>query len=483
MAKHYLAVDLGASSGRTIVGTYDKGKLSLKEMNRFWNGPTEINGRLQWDFVHLFRNIQEGMVLAKKEYGDGLISMGVDTWGVDFGLIDSDGKLLGNPVHYRDARVNGMFEKVFERVPKEEVFAQTGIQFMELNSLYQMMALTLENSFQYKAADKVLFVPDLLNYWLTGNMTAERTFASTTQFYNPVTKDWSYDLLEQAGMRTDLFAELVDPGVVIGDVDGLPVVTVGSHDTASAFAAVPVTEGENSAFLSSGTWSLLGAELPEPVINDDVLAVNFTNEVGVCDTIRFLKNLSGLWIIQELRRVWAEEGHEYGWDEMAEMALLSKPFGFFINPGDDLFVAPGDMAIRIQDYCERTGQERPETHGQVLRTAYEGLALLYADAFQDLERLSGKNLDVLRIVGGGCLNKTLNQFAADAIGCKVITGPIEATAIGNLVMQMFAMGDIQTLEEGREIIRNSFAEESETYDPMDVAEWEIAMDKWRAICK
>jgi len=483
MAKHYLAVDLGASSGRTIVGTLEEGKLTLKEMNRFWNGPTEINGRLQWDFVHLFRNIQEGIALAKKEYGAGLVSMGIDTWGVDFGLMDSDGKLLGNPVHYRDARVNGMFEKVFERVPKEEVFKQTGIQFMELNSLYQMMALTLEDSFQYKAADKVLFVPDLLNYWLTGNMTAERTFASTTQFYNPVTKDWAYDLLEKAGMRSDLFAKLVDPGDVVGDVDGLPVVAVGSHDTASAFAAVPVTVDEQSAFLSSGTWSLLGAELPEPVINDDVLAVNFTNEVGVCDTIRFLKNLSGLWIIQELRRVWAEQGHEYEWGEMAEMALLAKPFGFFIDPGDEVFVAPGDMAIRIQDYCDRTGQETPKTHGQILRTAYEGLALLYGDAYETLERLSGKSLETLRIVGGGCLNTTLNQFAADATGRKVVTGPIEATAIGNLVMQMLAMGDIESLDEGRSIIRNSFAEESETYEPMDVEEWKDAMEKWREIRK
>ncbi|MBN2785308.1 MAG: rhamnulokinase, partial [Pontiellaceae bacterium] len=369
MAKHYLAVDLGASSGRTIVGTLENGKLSLKEMNRFWNGPTEIGGTLYWDFVHLFRCIQEGITLAKKEYGDGLVSMGIDTWGVDFGLIDEDGSLLGNPVNYRDSRTAGMFEQVFERVPKSEVFAQSGIQFMELNTLYQMMALSLSNAFQYRSAQKMLFVPDLLNYWLTGEMKAERTFASTSQFYNPVTKDWAYDLLEKLGIRTDLFAELVDPGTVIGDAGGLPVVAVGSHDTASAFAAVPVKEGEYCAFLSSGTWSLLGTELAEPVINPAALEANFTNEVGVCDTIRFLKNLSGLWIIQELRRCWNEQDCDYSWHAMEHMALEAEPFAFFIDPSDEVFVAPGDMPGRIQDYCERTGQGRPETHAQILRAA------------------------------------------------------------------------------------------------------------------
>lgn len=481
MAKHYLAVDLGASSGRTIVGTLDNGKLTLKEMNRFWNGPTEINGTLYWDFVHLFRNITEGLSLAFKEYGDQISSMGIDTWGVDSGLLDADGKLLGNPVNYRDRRTAGMFEKVFEKVPKREVFAQTGLQFMELNSLYQYMAMTLEDSVQYKTADKMLFVPDLLNYWLTGKMAAERTFASTSQFYNPVTKDWAVDLLERLGIRTDLFAELVDPGTVIGETSGLPVVAVGSHDTASAFAAVPVMPDEHCAFLSSGTWSLLGTELPEPVINEDVLAANFTNEVGVCDTIRFLKNLSGLWVIQELRRVWMEQGHDYTWDEMAEMALLSKPFKFLIDPSDEVFLAPGDMPSRIQEACVRTGQGKPEKHGEILRAAYESLALLYTDAFETLEKLSGRTLNVLRIVGGGCKNMTLNQFAADATGRKVITGPVEATAIGNLVMQMLAMGDIQSLEEGREIIRNSFEHESETYEPQDVAEWRGALEKWRTI--
>ena len=483
MARHYIAVDLGASSGRTIVGTLENGILTLKEMNRFWNGPTEINGTLYWDFVHLFRSIQDGVTLAKKEFGDGLVSMGIDTWGVDFGLIDKQGKLLGNPVNYRDARTNGMTEKVFAAVGKETVFQQTGIQFMQLNTLYQLYSLAQSKDAQYLQADKLLFVPDLLNYWLTGKMATERTFASTSQMYNPVTKDWAFDLLEQLNIRTDLFAPFADPGTVLGEYKGLPVVNVGSHDTASAFAAVPVAEGEQCAFLSSGTWSLLGTELPKPVINKDILAANFTNEIGVCDTVRFLKNLSGLWIMQEIRRTWAEQGFDYTWDEMADMAMLSKPFEFFINPGDDVFVAPGDMPARIQDYCERTGQKRPQERGQILRTAYEGLALLYADTYGTLEKLTGKKMDVLRIVGGGCQNKNLSPFAASATGRKVITGPVEATAIGNLIVQMLAMGDIASLDEGREIVRNSFAHESKTFLPQDVEAWQAALEKWRSVVR
>ena len=483
MKKHYLAVDLGVSSGRTIVGTLEDGKLTLKEMNRFWNGPTEIRGTLLWDFVHLFRNIKEGIALAKKEYGEGLVSMGIDTWGVDFGLFNADGRLMGNPVNYRDARTTGMMEKVFERVPAEEVFAQSGIQFMGINTLYHMMALAESDSVQYKAAEKMLFSPDLLNYWLTGKMVAERSIASTSQFYNPVTRDWAYDMLERLGLRTDIFPELVDPGTVIGDADGIPVIAVGGHDTASAFAAVPVVEGEQCAFLSSGTWSLLGTELDEPVINEASLAANFTNEVGVCDTIRFLKNLSGLWMIQELRRVWNEQDYDYSWAAMEHMALESQPFEFFIDPSDELFIAPGDMAGRIQDYCERTGQERPETHAQIIRAAYEGLALLYASVYETLEELSGRTLDTLRIVGGGCKDTLLDQLAANATGRKVITGPTEATATGNLIMQMLAMGDIQSLGEGRQIIRNSFAEEAGVYEPQDSEIWKSALKKWCKICR
>lgn len=478
-SKHYLAADLGASSGRTIVGTFDGARLSLQEINRFWNGPTKVNGTLHWDALHLLRNIQDGVALAQKQFGDGLVSMGVDTWGVDFGLLDGQGNLLGNPVHYRDARTDGIMEQVFDAVGKESVYNATGIQFMSLNSLYQLAALAQLDHTAYRYATHLLFMPDLFGFWLTGNRTANRTIASTSQFYNPVTRDWAFDLLESLRLRTDLFAPLTDAGEIIGDFDGIRVVSVGGHDTASAFAAVPVKDSENSAFLSSGTWSLLGVERPDPLINADALAAGFTNEVGVCDTIRFLKNISGLWIIQELRRVWAEQGQDYSWGQMATMALEAEPFAFSINPDDECFATPGDMAARIRDYCERTGQGIPQTHGQILRVAYEGLALLYADTHEVLEEQSDRSFDVLRIVGGGCQNKTLNQFASNALNRPVITGPIEATAIGNIIMQMLAMGDIASLAEGREMIRNSFAHEFKTFLPQDVEAWQAALIQWK----
>ena len=418
MKKHYMAVDLGASSGRVIVGTLEEGKLSLKQMNRFWNGPTEVNGTLHWDFIHLFRNIKEGVALAQKEYGDTLISMGVDTWGVDFGLIDADGKLIGNPVNYRDSRTEGMFEKVFGTVPKEKVYEQTGIQFMELNTLYQLMALSDADSAQYKAADKLLFSPDLLGYWLTGNMVSERTIASTSQFYNPETNDWAYDLLEELGIRTDLFAELVDPGTVLGDYEGIPVVSVCGHDTACAFAAVPVENEEKAAFMSSGTWSLLGAELFAPVISGESLAADFTNEVGVQKSIRFLKNMCGSWILQELKRCWNEQGCNYGWPEMDALCDAAESLQYLIDPSDALFLTPGDMPTRIQDYCEKTGQGRPESHGAIIRCYYESMALLYADAFHGLEKISNSSFDALRIVGGGSQNFALDQFVANGIGAQ-----------------------------------------------------------------
>ena len=483
MANHYVAVDLGASSGRTIVGSLEDGKLTLREMNRFWNGATEIGGTLYWDFVHIFRNIQEGISLAKNAFGDGLVSVGIDTWGVDFGLLGPQGQLLENPVNYRDSRTAGMMDQVFARVPREKVFASTGIQFMEINTLYQLMALSLEDALPYRSAKTLLFSPDLLNYWLTGEQINERTIASTSQAYDPVKRDWARDMLQKLGIRNDLFARLVDPGTVIGETDGLPVVAVGSHDTASAFAAVPVGEGESSAFLSSGTWSLLGTEESTPIINEESLAANFTNEAGVCDTVRFLKNLSGLWIIQELRRVWNEQGGDYSFAALADLALEAEPFGFFVDPLDGRFAAPGDMAARISGYCGETGQARPESHAQMLRATLEGLAFVYTEVLGDLEKLIGRTLDTVRIIGGGCQHTLLNQMTASATGRKVVTGPIEATAIGNLVMQMLAMGDIASLAEGRAIVRESFAHESETYLPEDQPAWKTAQQQWCSHCR
>lgn len=483
MKKQYIAIDLGASSGRTMVGTLENGRLTLQEVNRFWNGPTEIGGTIYWDFLHIYRHIQEGIAMARKAFGTDLASIGIDTWGVDFGLVGPDGRLLENPVHYRDSRTAGMMEAAFERVPKAEIFASTGIQFMELNTLYQLMALARRDALPYRSASTLLFSPDLLNYWLTGRQFNERTIASTSQFYNPVTGDWAHELLEKLGIRGDLLADLVDPGTVIGETQGLPVVAVGSHDTASAFAAVPVEDGEHCAFLSSGTWSLLGTEEENPIISAESLAANFTNEAGVCDTVRFLKNLSGLWILQELRREWNEQGCDYSFTALSDLALGAEPFGFFIDPLDARFVAPGDMAVRLADFCLDTGQACPQTHGQFLRAVLEGLAFVYADELEHLVELTGRPLETLRIIGGGCRNALLNQLTANATGKKVITGPVEASAIGNILVQMLALGDIANLAQGRALVRDSFAHESATYRPENASVWNAARVRWQACCR
>ncbi len=476
-----LAVDIGASSGRTILGTLAEGKLTLEEVNRFWNGPTEIHGVLYWDVLHLFRHIRQGIDAARSTRGDELISIGVDTWGVDFGLLDEQGQLLAQPVHYRDSRTNGVMDRVCNEIGRQTIFAQTGIQFLPFNTLYQLAAMRQSGAASYRMANRLLFIPDLLNYWLTGEMACERTIASTSQMLNPTTGEWALELLDQAGLRMDWFAPLADPGTVLGQHEDTPVVLVGSHDTASAFAAVPVEEGESCAFLSSGTWSLLGTELDTPIISEAACAANLTNEAGVCGSIRFLKNLSGLWVIQELRRVWQEQGIDYGWRDMDRLAQESTPFAAFVDPSDELFLAPGDMATRIQEYCDRTGQRRLGTHGEIIRTAYEGLALLYADAYQVIEKLSDRRLDVLRIVGGGCQNALLNQFAANAVNRRVVSGPIEATALGNLLVQLMAMGKVESLAAGRALIRRSFANEMQEFPPQDSAAWEDALGQWRQV--
>lgn len=479
MSETYLAIDLGASSGRTIAGHIKNERLHLHEINRFWNGPTQLQGHLHWDFLHLYRQLREGLATAQSQYT--VRSLSIDTWGVDFGLLDTSGNLLQNPVHYRDERTNGMFDALFKKIPREHIFEQTGIQFMEINTLYQLYALHLQNAPALTHASQLLFSPDLLTYWLTGQKIAERTIASTSQCYNPQTQTWAHDLLHTAGIRNDLFADLVDPGTPIGTVEGVSVIAAGGHDTACAFAAVPTDSTEQAAFLSSGTWSLLGCELPKPRINHHVLEKNFTNEVGVCNTIRFLKNLNGLWIIQELQRLWKEQGHEYTFAQMVEMAQAAEPFHAFINPAEERFFTPGDMHQRIHEYCQETHQLPPQNHAQTIRIAYEGLALLYAETLDDLETLSERTFDCIRIVGGGGRNHLLNQMTANSTARPVHSGPTEATAIGNCIMQMIALGDLTDLAAGRTLIRNSFAHEMESYSPTHPSEWQTARQKWKQI--
>ncbi len=485
-----LAFDLGAESGRAIVGHFDGERLSLEEIHRFPNGPVRLFNSLHWDILRLFSELKQGLAKAVHEQGAGLVSLGLDTWGVDFALIDRAGALLGNPYHYRDPRTDGMLEEAFRRVPREEIFEETGIQFMQINTLCQLLAMVIQGSPLLTVADTLLMIPDLLNYWFTGQKVSERTIASTSQCLNPTTGRWARAMMDRMGIPSHIFPEIVEPGTVLGHLlpaivdetgaGNISVVAPGCHDTASAVAAVPA-ESKHYAYISSGTWSLMGAEVTSPVITPKSRQFNFTNEGGVCNTIRLLKNIAGMWLIQECRRTWMAAGEGLSYQEITQMAGAAPSFTAIINTDASEFLAPGDMPARIRDYCAHTGQPVPETRGALVRIVLESLALKYRWTLERLEELLGYRLDTLHIVGGGSRNLLLNQFTADAIGRPVIAGPVEATAIGNVLMQLLALGHIASLGEGREVVRRSF--EMATYLPGAMAPWDTAYGRYLDLIK
>ena len=490
--RNYLALDLGASGGRAIIGRFDGERLALEEVHRFANGPMHIpsarGDSLHWDTLRLFAEIQEGLKKAVACCGSELISLGIDTWGVDYGLLDRNDRLVGLPYHYRDSRNDTMMAEAFRRVPREEIFAATGIQFMQLNTLFQLLAQQVEDPEVLARTRTLLMMPDLLNFWLTGQKVSERTIASTSQALDPHRPAWATGLLERLGIPTHYLPTIIEAGTVLGgllpaviDETGakqVRVVAPGSHDTASAVAAVPA-ESADYAYLSSGTWSLMGVETKQPVINADALAFNVTNEGGVCDTIRLLKNIAGLWIIQECRRTWAAEGQALSWDDIVRHAAVAQPFVAQIDVDAHDFLAPGDMPARIREYCRRTDQTVPEGVGPIARVVYESLALKYRRVLEMMEALVGKRIGVLHIVGGGAQNRLLNQLTADAIGRPVVAGPFEATAVGNLLMQLLATGAVGSLAEGRALVRRSF--DTETYSPEDAAAWDEAYARFRSL--
>lgn len=491
--RNYAALDLGASGGRAMIGRFDGSQLALEEVHRFANGPVQVpvagGSSLHWDILDLFSQVKQGIGKAVACCGSDLSSVGLDTWGVDYALLDAQDNLLGNPYHYRDSRTEGMLDSAFRRVPKADIFAATGIQFMDLNTLVQLYAASDRREPALDLAKTLLFVPDLLNFWLAGRKVNEYTIASTSQALDPFTRTWATGLLERLGIPTHIFsAEIVPPGTVLGDLlpwvaeetgaRGVKLVAPGTHDTASAVAAVPA-EGHDHAYLSSGTWSLIGVETPQPVVNETALSLNFTNEGGVCDTIRLLKNITGLWLIQECRRTWQQAGQRLSWDEIVQLAAASQPFTAFVDVDAADFARPGDMPSRIRAYCQRTGQPVPQDNGTVARVVFESLALKYRAVIEMLEALIGKRVGVLHIVGGGTQNRLLSQFAANAMGRPVIAGPIEATAIGNLLMQMLAVGDISSLTEGREVVRRSFP--TQTFEAQDVSAWEDAYARFGSL--
>lgn len=484
---YYLAFDLGAESGRAIVGVLEDGYLELEEIHRFPNIPVRTPSGLYWDTFRLFHEIQQGLAVAGRERKLQLDGVAVDTWGVDFGLVGRDGSLVANPMHYRDSRNDGMLEKTFAVVPREEIFAHTGIQFMQLNTLYQLYAMKLNDSPGLEAATRLLFMPDLFSYWLTGVQRNELTEASTSQFYNPAQRRWATELFDRLGLPVSILGEIVSPGARLGsllphvaEAAGLgpvPVFATASHDTAAAVAAVPA-EGDSWCYISSGTWSLMGVELPDPVINEHCLELNFTNEVGVGGRIRLLKNIAGLWLLQECRRAWEMEGSSYSYEELARLAAEAPAFQCLINP--DAFLHPGGMPAKIASWCRARGQSAPETPGQFARTIFESLALRYRQVLESLESLIGRPLGVIHIVGGGSRNQFLNQLVADATGKLVVAGPAEATAAGNVMVQAIGAGLVRDLNEARDVIRRSLP--LDLYEPKDSSAWDEAYDRYLKLC-
>jgi rhamnulokinase len=477
---HYLAFDFGAESGRALLGTLSGGKLQVEELHRFPNTPVRVMGGLYWDTLRLWHEIQHGIAVAVRDRKLALDGIGIDTWGVDYGLLGPDGSLCTNPRHYRDSRNNGMMEKVFALVPREEVFGYTGVQFMQINTLFQVYAEKVGGSGALAAARWLLSMPDLFNYWLTGQAKSEASIASTTQFFNPATMTWATELLKRLGIPSGILAPIVTPGTLLGktlDAPHIPVYATAGHDTASAVAAVPSDGRKTWCYISSGTWSLMGLELDAPIINEKSLAANYTNEVGVSGKVRFLKNIAGLWLLQECRRHWMEEGAEYSYEQLAKMAADARPFSAAIHP--DAFLEPGEMPAKIAAHCAETGQSAPATHGEYARAILESLALRYRDVLENLESLSGQRVEVIHIVGGGSKNTLLNQFVADCTGRPVIAGPTEATAIGNILVQAMGAGELKTLSDIRIVVRNSF--EPVTFDPHPSEEWENAYCQFKKL--
>lgn len=486
--KKVLAFDFGASSGRAIIGSFDGEKITLKEVHRFTNDPVDLGGTLYWDVLRLFYEIKQGIVKAK--IAGGFDSIGIDTWGVDFGLIDKNGRLLENPVHYRDKRTSGLVEESFKSVPRQKMYDITGIQFMELNTLFQLISLKKQRPEMLERADKMLFMPDLFAYFLTGKMCSEYSIASTSQLIDINTRSWSKELLDAFGIKKSLFAPLTEPGTQLGNlskeiceecgVESVPVISVCGHDTQSAITAVPCESGD-FAFLSSGTWSLFGTELQKPIVNETSLKINITNEGGFGGTTGFLKNIIGLWLIQESRRQWQREGKDYSYADLEKLALSEEPFKCFIDPDAPEFVPQGNIPERVREFCRKTGQYVPESVGEIMRCIYESLAMKYRMTFEKLCECTGKDYPVIHVIGGGTKDGLLCRMTASSCGKTVKAGPIEATVMGNVAVQLMSDGTIGSISEARKAVAAS--ESLKTYEPENTDEWIKAYESFVKIAK
>ncbi len=489
--KVYLAVDLGAESGRVTAGLWNGRRLQLEEVHRFPNGPVDLGDTLRWDVLRLWSEVQSGLGFAARKFGGNIVSVGVDTWGVDFVLLNQNDELLGQPFHYRDNRTRGLIEEACKLVPKSEIFRQSGLEFMEFNSLYQLMAWQRRSPSLLTSAKTLLFMPDFLHWAMCGIKRAEFTIASTSQFLNPRTGTWSRSLLGKLQLPSHFLPPIVPPGTVLGSLRrslaerfSLPrvrVVAPPSHDTASAVAGVPTaqTGQTNWAFLSSGTWSLMGLELPKPVLTPRALELGLTNEGGIGHTALLLKNIMGLWLVQQCKRAFESAGRRYGYTQLAAMARKSPGLRSLINPDDSRFLNPPDMVKAIQGCCSKTGQPIPTTAPELIRCCYDSLALKYNEVMANLETLAESKIKVIHIVGGGSQSSLLNQFTADACQRPVLAGPVEATAMGNIMSQAKADGEVSSLREMRAVVKAS--SQIRTFHPSQRSQWQEAAEKLRSL--
>ena len=470
-----LAFDLGASTGRAIRAVYDGERLQWKEIHRFDNIPAVENGHLRWNMEALLGEIRIAIQKAGKTD-----SLAFDTWGVDFGLLDADGKLLEDPVHYRDERTKDWPQRVAQKIELHSLYVRTGNQILAINTLFQLLALQEEQPDLLRRAKHLLFIPDLLAAMLGADLTWERSIASTSQMWNPVAGTWDLELLRQMGMDLGLFGAMTDSGSIIGALpDGTKIIAVAGHDTQCAVAAMPVEEGESAAFLSCGTWSLIGCELETPILTKESCDSGLSNEYGANGRINYLKNIIGLWLIQESRREYARQGEEYSFGELAKLADEAEAFHCFIDPDAPEFTPAGDIPTRIREFCKKTGQPVPETVGEVVRCINQSLAMKYRHAMEEIKECTGKDYKTVYMVGGGTQSALLCQFTANACGCRVSAGPIEATVLGNIALQLMASGDIKSIEEAREIIKRS--QDIKIYEPQDKEAWDEAYERFKKI--
>lgn len=488
-AHHFFAFDIGATSGRSILATLENGKLQLRELTRFPNKIIRVLDKYYWDIFVLYEALKEGLAVASSE-GIEIDSIGIDTWGVDFVYLGEDGSILSLPRSYRDPYTNGIPEEYFKIISRKEVYDLTGIQIMNFNSIFQLFAAKKENSSALNAAKSILFMPDALSYLLTGKKVCEYTIASTSQLLNPKTKKFEPKLFEAIGISPSLMQPIVMPGEVIGNVTdsiakecniaGVPVVAVAGHDTGAAVACVPA-KNENFAYLSSGTWSLMGIEVKDAIINKDSYAMNFTNEGGVEGTTRFLKNITGMWLLEQCRKEWDTEGKKYTYLEIVAMSDSVEGFQFLIDPDDASFANPESMTSAISAYCSKTGQKSPQTHAEFIKCIFDSLALKYKLVLNALQKVAPFKIEKLHVIGGGSQNKLLNQATADSVGIPVVAGPSEATAIGNVMIQAKGLGIVNSLQEMRTVICNSVM--PEVYIPRNSDKWEQAYSRYKEIIK